>query len=184
MNRGGIPKSASSQSEGTIGCSLQPAIGYVSVRTSLTIARARAQEMGNRPPTAASLKSSPPQPRAHRSVRVLSRIQTQAGPDVASEHSPEWQLHTRLRRWPFEALCESNTRSLTGTTTVDGAHPCRSVIFLVHAAIDGPIAMLGAMAPEQLPFMDMTNTTVIVIKVRSLRHPFISSYPRVERCRL
>jgi hypothetical protein len=33
------------KSEGTIGCSLQPAIGYVSVRTSLTIARARAQEM-------------------------------------------------------------------------------------------------------------------------------------------
>ena len=45
-----FPKSASSQSEGTIGCSLQPAIGYVSVRTSLTIARARAQEMGFQSP--------------------------------------------------------------------------------------------------------------------------------------
>jgi len=42
-----------------------------------------------------------------------------------------------------------------------------SIIFLVHAAMDGPIAMLGAMVPEQLPFIDMTNTTVIMIKLYS-----------------
>ena len=42
----------------------------------------------------------------------------------------------------------------------------RSVIFLLHIALDVPMAIQGLWSPLGLPFMQLNNTTIVFIKVR------------------
>ena len=49
----------------------------------------------------------------------------------------------------------------------DGSFHCSSVIFLLHIALDIPVAIQGLWSPAGLPFMQLNNTTVVFIKVRA-----------------
>lgn len=40
-----------------------------------------------------------------------------------------------------------------------------SVIFLLHIALDVPVALQGVWSPQSLPFMQLNNTAVVFIKV-------------------
>ncbi|KZV95866.1 hypothetical protein EXIGLDRAFT_765809 [Exidia glandulosa HHB12029] len=40
-----------------------------------------------------------------------------------------------------------------------------SMIFLLHIALEGPFAIQGSFAPLALPFLDMSNTTVVAVKL-------------------
>ena len=42
----------------------------------------------------------------------------------------------------------------------------RSAIFLIHVALEAPLVVQTFLAPTSLPFMQMTNTTVVLLKVR------------------
>ncbi|KAF8920102.1 hypothetical protein CPB85DRAFT_1428927 [Mucidula mucida] len=42
-----------------------------------------------------------------------------------------------------------------------------SVVFLMHAALEIPLAIQGVWAPATLPFMQLTNTTLVVLKLYS-----------------
>ena len=44
--------------------------------------------------------------------------------------------------------------------------PTRSLAFIFHIALELPLALQGAFAPLSLPLLDVTNTTVVFIKVR------------------
>jgi hypothetical protein len=39
-------------------------------------------------------------------------------------------------------------------------------MFLLHIALEAPLAIQGLFAPQGLPFLDATNTTLVMIKVR------------------
>lgn len=54
-----------------------------------------------------------------------------------------------------------------------------SVIFLLHIALDVPIALQGLLSPLNLPFMGLNNTTVVFIKVR---YTFLSWNTRIYVC--
>jgi hypothetical protein len=41
-----------------------------------------------------------------------------------------------------------------------------SSVFLLHIAMEAPLAMQGIWAPHTLPFLQLNNTTVVVLKVR------------------
>ncbi|KAI0918525.1 hypothetical protein AcW1_009603 [Taiwanofungus camphoratus] len=43
-------------------------------------------------------------------------------------------------------------------------HPA-SVIFLLHIALDVPLAVQGLWSPMNLPFLQLTNTTLVLIKM-------------------
>jgi len=43
-------------------------------------------------------------------------------------------------------------------------HPL-SVAFLLHIALEAPIAIQGIWAPQGLPFMEMNNTTLVMLKL-------------------
>ncbi|QRV76064.1 hypothetical protein RhiJN_18899 [Ceratobasidium sp. AG-Ba] len=45
-------------------------------------------------------------------------------------------------------------------------HPL-SAVFLLHIAIDGPFALQGLLAGDSLPFMQLTNTTLVLLKMYS-----------------
>jgi len=40
-----------------------------------------------------------------------------------------------------------------------------SVVFLLHIALEIPIAVQGVWSPTQLPFLQLNNTTLVVLKV-------------------
>ena len=40
-----------------------------------------------------------------------------------------------------------------------------SVIFLLHIALDIPVAVQGLVSPTSLPFLQMNNTAAVFIKV-------------------
>ncbi|KAI9567534.1 hypothetical protein HD554DRAFT_971858 [Boletus coccyginus] len=40
-----------------------------------------------------------------------------------------------------------------------------SVVFLVHVALEAPLVMQTFLSPTSLPFMQMTNTTVVMLKL-------------------
>lgn len=42
----------------------------------------------------------------------------------------------------------------------------RSAVFLLHIAVEIPIAIQGLWAPAQLPFLELNNTTLVMLKVR------------------
>ena len=42
----------------------------------------------------------------------------------------------------------------------------RSVVFLLHIALDVPMAIQGLWSPLSLPFLQLNNTTIVFIKVR------------------
>jgi hypothetical protein len=39
-------------------------------------------------------------------------------------------------------------------------------MFLLHIALEAPLAIQGMFSPQGLPFLDATNTTLVIIKVR------------------
>lgn len=43
----------------------------------------------------------------------------------------------------------------------------RSAIFLLHIALEIPVAIQGVWNPASLPFLQLNNTTVVILKVRS-----------------
>ncbi|THH28967.1 hypothetical protein EUX98_g5230 [Antrodiella citrinella] len=45
-------------------------------------------------------------------------------------------------------------------------HPA-SAIFLLHVALEIPVAVQGLLAPTALPFLQMTNTTLVIMKLYS-----------------
>lgn len=45
----------------------------------------------------------------------------------------------------------------------------RSVVFLLHIALEAPIAIMGLLSPLSLPFIQLTNTTLVLLKVRTPR---------------
>ncbi|KZT04500.1 uncharacterized protein LAESUDRAFT_737920 [Laetiporus sulphureus 93-53] len=48
----------------------------------------------------------------------------------------------------------------------NGRHPL-AVVFLLHIALEAPLAVQGLWNPASLPFLQMTNTTLVVIKLYS-----------------
>lgn len=42
----------------------------------------------------------------------------------------------------------------------------RSVIFLIHTALEIPVAIQGVWTPSSLPFLELNNTVVIILKVK------------------
>jgi len=50
------------------------------------------------------------------------------------------------------------------TVTIQARHPL-ALVFLLHIAIEAPFAVQGAFTPLRLPFLDMTNTTIAIIKL-------------------
>lgn len=40
-------------------------------------------------------------------------------------------------------------------------------MFLLHIALEAPLAIQGMFSPQGLPFLDATNTTLVIIKVRN-----------------
>ncbi|EPS93417.1 hypothetical protein FOMPIDRAFT_128498 [Fomitopsis schrenkii] len=50
--------------------------------------------------------------------------------------------------------------------TVQMNHPL-SVVFLLHIALEAPVAILGLMSPLSLPFIQLTNTTLVLMKMYS-----------------
>ncbi|PFH48021.1 hypothetical protein AMATHDRAFT_42541 [Amanita thiersii Skay4041] len=50
--------------------------------------------------------------------------------------------------------------------TAGGAHPLASV-FLLHIALEAPVAVQGIWSPTNLPFLQLTNTTLVFIKLYS-----------------
>lgn len=45
-------------------------------------------------------------------------------------------------------------------------HPL-SIVFLLHIALEVPIAVVGLWSPASLPFMQLTNTTLVFLKMYS-----------------
>ncbi|KZT69959.1 hypothetical protein DAEQUDRAFT_765004 [Daedalea quercina L-15889] len=45
-------------------------------------------------------------------------------------------------------------------------HPL-SVVFLLHIALEAPIAVMGLWSPVSLPFIQLTNTTLVILKMYS-----------------
>lgn len=41
-----------------------------------------------------------------------------------------------------------------------------SIVFLVHIAMEIPLAIQGILAPSSLPFLQLNNTTIVLLKVR------------------
>lgn len=41
----------------------------------------------------------------------------------------------------------------------------RSVIFLLHIALEVPVAIQGIWSPANLPFLDLNNTSIVVLKL-------------------
>lgn len=48
-------------------------------------------------------------------------------------------------------------------------------MFLLHIALEIPLAIQGVWAPQSLPFLDLTNTTLIAIKVSVVRFSLTSA---------
>ncbi|PCH35200.1 hypothetical protein WOLCODRAFT_107122 [Wolfiporia cocos MD-104 SS10] len=48
----------------------------------------------------------------------------------------------------------------------NGRHPL-SVVFLLHIALEVPVAVQGLLSPMSLPFIQLTNTTLVFIKMYS-----------------
>lgn len=46
----------------------------------------------------------------------------------------------------------------------------RSVVFLLHIALEIPLAIQGVWSPTSLPFVQLNNTTLVVLKVHT-NHP-------------
>ena len=42
----------------------------------------------------------------------------------------------------------------------------RSAIFLLHIALEIPVAIQGLLAPMSLPLLGLNNTTLVILKVR------------------
>ena len=42
-----------------------------------------------------------------------------------------------------------------------------SIIFLLHIALEAPLAIMGLLSPLSLPFIQLTNTTLVLLKVRT-----------------
>lgn len=47
------------------------------------------------------------------------------------------------------------------------ANSNRAAVFLMHIALEAPIAIQGLWSPLGLPFLELNNTAVVMIKVRS-----------------
>ena len=54
------------------------------------------------------------------------------------------------------------------------------MVFLLHIALDVPLAIQGLWSPLSLPFLQMTNTTLVFLKVRfdSETRATLRIYPR------
>ena len=44
----------------------------------------------------------------------------------------------------------------------------RSAVFLIHVALEAPLVVQTFLSPTSLPFMQMTNTTIVLLKVRAV----------------
>ena len=44
-----------------------------------------------------------------------------------------------------------------------------SVVFLLHIALEIPVAIQGVWSPQSLPFLQMNNTAVLLLKVSRLK---------------
>lgn len=64
-------------------------------------------------------------------------------------------------RHPLYVLLDSWTSSVTNVISCHS-----SVIFLLHIALDIPVAIQGLWSPFNLPFLQLNNTAVVFIKVR------------------
>jgi hypothetical protein len=43
----------------------------------------------------------------------------------------------------------------------------RSAVFLLHIALEIPLAIQGIWSPAALPFLELNNTTLVMLKVHS-----------------
>ncbi|EIM89301.1 uncharacterized protein STEHIDRAFT_52851, partial [Stereum hirsutum FP-91666 SS1] len=57
-----------------------------------------------------------------------------------------------------------------------------AAVFLLHIALEIPLAVQGIWSPQALPFMQMTNTTLVMLKVAFAHTPpsFYSYSPRMS----
>ena len=46
-----------------------------------------------------------------------------------------------------------------------------SVVYLVHIALEIPVAIQGLWSPVSLPFLELNNTTLVILKVSTSRRP-------------
>ena len=60
-------------------------------------------------------------------------------------------------------LCVSTLSLLSNLT--EGDLTWRSAIFLMHVALEIPIAVQGVYTPSNLPFLQLNNTAVVILKV-------------------
>ncbi|KAF5375674.1 hypothetical protein D9615_009330 [Tricholomella constricta] len=51
--------------------------------------------------------------------------------------------------------------------SLQGARSPLAVIFLLHIALEAPIAVQGVWSPATLPFLQLNNTTLVVVKLYS-----------------
>ena len=76
---------------------------------------------------------------------------------------------------PLRVLCmyitNSSLSSLLSNLLLNHTHTPhppkldRSVIFLIHTALEIPVAIQGVWSPSSLPFLELNNTAVVILKV-------------------
>ena len=60
---------------------------------------------------------------------------------------------------------------------------CRSAIFLLHIALEIPVAVQGLLSPSSLPFLQLNNTTLVILKVRCDSLLVRATLSALTRCR-
>ncbi len=73
---------------------------------------------------------------------------------------------TCRRESKSDILCEFVFIGYWGSERLAYRRVRRSVIFLLHVALDVPIAIQGLWSPLGLPFLELNNTTIVFIKVQ------------------
>ena len=71
--------------------------------------------------------------------------------DASCPNLPSPVLRTNANYLTFTRACNANS----------------SVVFLLHIALESPIAIQGIWSPSALPFLDLNNTTVVLLKLYS-----------------
>jgi len=71
-------------------------------------------------------------------------------------------------------VCANSSNLQLSNLTEWGYLTWRSAIFLIHIALEIPVAIQGVWAPSSLPFLQLNNTALVVLKVsRILRGHFL-----------
>ena len=75
----------------------------------------------------------------------------------------------RNQRCPLAALCKTHSFSSFSSSPLS-----RSAIFLLHIALEIPVAVQGVWSPSALPFLQLNNTTLVIIKVGLFQPPSLN----------